>query len=358
MIKGRAGHPQRTRSIIVAFFISVIAASLSLVSVVSTYAMPVEARTTEPWFAYTASIGWEFNARVNQGKFYANAVMPPEQLMRIRGPVEPPVFRRVLLSKFTDAIEVSMPYRFKSDRSANMKVKWTVDGMQVFPGIWQKPYPLVATKEFSVSGPEFSGTETFVIPIAKILQDQEENRLQYGVNAEPMEIHITPKLEVETEGLKEPVKVVATGEFLITLRSGTVEVDDVRAVKDEKNFAETKIVPITLSIFGLELKVALVRQVSLIALVFFVIGAVVLGISRRTKPDARTLLQKLGPNLISARAFELPGDAAMVEVRSAKELLQLQVQLERPVIRAGNVYYLQDGTTCYRLTVTGETPPE
>lgn len=334
--------------------VSALGLVLSLGSVVGAYAMPVEARTAQPWYAYRASVGFDFTAHVKQGKFYGSTTIKPEDLMKIPGPTQPPVFRRVLISQFTDSIEVRVPYSFKADRPAPIQAKWRVDGTLMLPGIWQQPYPLLAQKEINVEGAEIAGVETFVIPVSEFFKDIERNRVQYNLAAEPFELHIKPVLDVEVAGLKEPVTMADAGEFVISVHSGTMEIDDPRELNQEKSFAETLIVPITVPLFGSKVTVALIRQVSVIALAVCVIVAAGLAFGRRKKPDPKTLLQRLGPSLISARAIELPGDIATVDVRTAKELLQLHAQTERPVVRVGNTYYLQDGTTCYRLELTDD----
>jgi hypothetical protein len=333
------------------FLVSALATVLSLASVVSTHAMPVEARTTEPWYSYQTNVKFDYVALVEKGKFYPTSPVKPDQLMRIRGPVEPPTFRRVLITQFTDALEVRMPYSFTADRPADLKVKWRVDGMLVIPGVWQQPYPLVAQKESTLHTAEVKGVETFTIPVAELLADMAINRAQYSIHIEPLELHIKPVLEVEVIGLPEPLAVTNEGEFLVSVRQNTTEVDDVRDLFSEKSFAETKIVPITVSILGMQVRVQLVRQIAIAALVIFLLFSIGVVWSRRTKPDNRSLLQKLGPNLIAASSFEVPGDTAVVAIRNARELIQLQAHAERPVIRVGANYYLQDGTTCYRLTL-------
>jgi len=350
MVRPR-GRQSRRNSILV-LSVSVLIAILSLFSVVRTYAMPVEARTTEAWYSYQSSVGFGFQAHVQKGRFYPTTPVTPAQLIKVRGPNEPPTYKRVLISRFTDSIEIEVPYRFKADRPADLTVKWRVEGMEVIPGIWQLPYPLLAEKSWSVNAAEVSGTEKFVIPATVILAEMVDSRTTYQVQAEPIELHIKPVLEITASGLKEPVQVTTTGDFLVTFRSTTVEVDDARTVTGEKGFSETKIVPITVPVFGRQIQVSTIRQVSIGAFVFFILAAVVTAWARREKPDVRTLLQKLGSNLIVARSFEVPADASVVEIRTANELLHLQVQAERPVIRVGSTYFLQDGSTCYRLSVS------
>lgn len=349
----RTRHPRRPFPIL-ALLVALLAVAVSLASVVSTHAMPVEARSTEPWYGYEAKLGFDYTVQVRPGKFYETPVVSPTQLIKVRGPMEPPVYRRVLLSRFTDSISVVVPYQFKADREAPLTARLRIDGMLVLPGIWQKPYPILAQKEFTVTGAEISGQESFTIPVGALLADMEDTRVKYGIYAEPMEIQMKAVFEVEAAGLKEPVASSSVGEYTVSMRQNTIEIDDAREIRSQKDFADTQIVPITVGLFGWRVKVAVIRQISLVALVVFLLAAVGIVWFRRTKPDSRALLEKLGPNLISARSFELPGDTAIVDVRTVREFLQLQAQSERPVIVAKGTYYLQDGTTCYRFHLASE----
>lgn len=351
-MRGVRVQPSR-RAMLLLLTVSALAALLSLGSAISTYAQPVEARTTEPWYSYESTVGFDWVAKVQEGKFYPGTTVTPDQLISMKGPVEPPVFHRVLISKFTDALEVRVPYTFKADRPATMKVNWRVDGTLRLPGIWQKQYPLMAAKEFTVNGAEASGTETLEIPIADLLADIEQTR-SLGILSEPMELLIKPVLEVTVDGLKQPVAALNSPEFAVVVRASTTEVDDARQSKVDNNYAEVKVVPISMKLLGLDVAVGTVRQVSVIGLLTFLLVAAGILWFGRKKPDARSILQRLGPNLIVARGLELPTDAAVVDVRTPKELMQLQHQADRPVIRVGSSYYLQDGSVCYRLSMPGE----
>lgn len=333
--------------------VSALAAVLGLGAAVPAYALPVEARTSEPWYAYQSSVGFDFLAHVQEGKFYRQPVLRPDQLLRARLPVEPPAYRRMLIGRFTDGLEIRIPYRFQADRPAPLRARLRVDGAIVLPGLWQNPYPLSPEKQLSVFGTELAGVATFAIPIGSLLAEMETTRRDLGLVMEPLEIHVQPVFEVEVAGLREPVQVRQDPDFLITLRAGAVEVEDPREVRTEKSFAETRVVPVTIPLFGREVRVAVLRQIATGALGACLVLGVILVALRRLRPaDPRTTLQKLGPGLIVARAFELPADAAVAEVWTPRELVRLHVQTERPVIQVGSTYYLLDGTTCYRLSLS------
>jgi hypothetical protein len=334
---------------------ALLAAFLSLGAVLRAYAMPTEARTTETWYAYKASVGFDFIGNVQAGQFYPRSTVAPDELVRLRLPVEPPVYRRALISRYTDSVTVKIRYQYAGDRPAQpVKARLRVDGMVVVPGVRQSPHPLVASKDLTLNGAEISGEETMVIPVAKLLNDIEVGRDKLNLNLEPTEFLIHPVLEVEMGGLKEPVTVSLTPEYKLTVHTTTVEIDEPKEDRQEKALSETRVVPVTLQMFGKTLRVDQLRQISIYALGgFLVLAVLVVWLSRR-RPDNRTLLQRLGPNLLVVRSFEAPGDAAIADVRSARELLQLHTQTERPVIQVGTTYYLLDGNTCYRLTLPGE----
>jgi len=321
----------------------------SLAGVLRVYAMPVEAKTTEAWYGYRSQVGFDFDANVKPDKFYPSSSISADQLTRIKQPVEPPVFRRVLISKLVDSIEVRVPYRFEADRPASLTWSMRVDGTLVVPGVWEKPYPLAENQSQSISGREITGTATFEVPVGQLLADLETTRQKMGISLEPLELIVRPVFSVEAEGIRQPLQILNSPEFTVSMRPTTTDLDDIRTVSVQKSLVETRTIPITVSLFGSDVRVALLRQVSLIALIVSLALGLILALLRRRKPDARSQLSRLGPSLITAASFELPGDTAIAEVGSVKELLQLHAQTERPVIRVGDTCFLLDGTTCYRL---------
>lgn len=339
---------------ILLLLVSALAAVVSVGTVLRAYAMPVEARSSEPWYSYQSSLAFDFVAHVQPGQFYSHHTVRPEQLVRTRLPVDPPTYRRILLSKFTDSVEILIPYRYEADRPAPLKAHLRVDGLMMMPGVWQKPYPLVERKALTPVGSRVEGVERFSIPVKSLLAEMEATRVNMGLSLEPLEIHILPVLEIQAEGLPKPFQLAVNPEFKVVLRASTVEVEDPREVKADQTLSETRVVPITVNLLGLDVKVGVLRQISLYSLIAFLSLAILLVWLRRRKPDSRTILQRLGSNLISVRSFELQGEAAIADVRTARELVQIQVQTERPVIRVGNTYYLLDGTICYRYHLSGE----
>lgn len=348
MSRREVGFRTGKRSLALLLLVSVAATVASLGTVLSAYAMPVEARTTEAWYKYGSAVGFTYVARVQSGKYYDHTIMQPDQLASVRLPVEPPVFRRVLLTKFTEVIEISIPWSFQADREARGEGRLRIDGLLQVPNTWVRSYPF-GERTLALNGTELSGTERFTIPLAPFLADIEEARKEHNLGLEPFEIYIRPSLELNVQGLAKPLRVTNAQEYRITIRTNTVEIDDNADGREDEVLTETRVTPITVSIAGRPVTVALLRQISLYSLVTFLVLASVLMLLRRQKPNHSQVLAKLGPNLIVVSAFEPPADAATADVATAKELLQLHLQTERPVIKAGSAYYLLDGATCYRF---------
>ncbi len=354
----RRGHrPYQFRyQRLVLLLVSGLVALVSLSTVLQTYAMPVEARTSEPWYAYQSSVGFAFQAQVRTGRFYESATVTSDELVKARQPVEPPQYRRVLISKFTDAIEISIPYYYKADREAKVTATLNVEGVLTVPRLWQRPYPLLPPKNFEIQGTEISGRETFVIPVAKLLADIDSAREVDLVNLEPLQLLIRPVFEVKAEGLQQPVTLVQNPEFQIDIRKETVELDDAKEVKADKTFAETRVVPLTVAFLGADVSVGALRRGSMIALGVSLAVLVLLFWYRKRQTDPLTLLRKLGANLLVTQTFELPAGTAIADVHNVKELLLLQAQAERPVIMVDDICYLMDGATCYRFYLKPKQP--
>lgn len=329
--------------------------ALALAGLVRAYALPVEARTHDTWYAYTQELQFGFTARVRTGSVYTAEVVRPEQLVQTRLPVEPPQFRRVLVGKLTDQVELSLPYTFRGDRPAALKATYRLEGKLVAP-LWQRPYALRPPETVSVTGTEVTlGREPVVIPVTDLIAEMERITREIGVNQELVELQVRPVVEVEASGLRDPVRTGLAPEFRLILRGGlALDVDEPRAVRDEKTLQTTSVVPVTLRLLGQEVRVATLRRVTLTAAAILAAAAGLYGGARwlRRRRRAGSDLDRLRPAVIGASAFELGPGIALIDVGSARELLQLHLQSERPVIQVGHVYYLVDGSTCYRLDLT------
>jgi hypothetical protein len=326
-----------------------LATTASLMAVLRVYALPTEARSTQAWYTYQSTVGFDYTAKVQPSSYYQEAEIPPNQLIRRRLPVEPAAYRRVLLSRYADSIQVKVPYQFQGDRPATLLAKVRVDGQLVLPGVYQKPMPWSAEKSFTVSGEVITGTETFTIPLRPIFQTLEDTRKTLEIAIEPIELKIQPTFEVQVLGLAEPLTVITKGEHQVDVRSATVEVDDPKETRQAKTLSQTVVTPTTLDPFGLPFSVSTLRMISVGALLLFLLIALLLTITRRRHADERGLLERLKANLVVARGFEVPPGVAIAEIPSARELLQVHAQTDRPVIQVNQMYYLLDGATCYRL---------
>ncbi|MBI3968295.1 MAG: hypothetical protein HY329_21875 [Chloroflexi bacterium] len=327
-----------------------VVALLSLLTMVRVYAEPAEAQASDVWYSYQCSVGFDFTARVQPSRFYPSTELRPQQLLRTQLPVNPPVYRRVLISRFADALEIRIPYSFRGDRPGPIKARLRVDGAMLMPGVWQTTVEWVAPKDLDTAGPRFEGVETFRIDVRQLLQEIEINRTQYNLAAEPLELTINPVLEVQVDGQRQPVQVTNNPEFRMGVRSQTIEIDDAREARSERVLSSTQTVPTTLSLFGSDVPIASLRWIASVSLVASLTPIAAAWVRRRKSGEA-ALLEKLGPALVPARMFTPPSGTAVAEVATAKQLVDLHTQTERPIIQAGNVYYLLDGTTCYRYVL-------
>lgn len=329
---------------------------ISLGAVIRVNAMPAEARLSETWYSYRAEMPYDFSAKVQQGAIYSSPTVKSGDLLQIRLPVEPAAYRRALVAKLTDVVTLQLPYTFTADRPAEIKAKYWVDATLVVPTLWQRPMPLLQPTEIQVTGEQLVLDKLAVdIPIKQITAELEKLTQDMKLSQETAEIHIRPVVQVEVNGLKEAVKSQLNPEIVVAIRNTgiAVEVDDPKVYSDEKQFTETKVLPATFDIMGYTLPLETARRLAIGTLsVFALVLAVMLLVQWYRTGAKQSDLKKLGAALIVARGLDLPEDATMVEVLSTQQLLQIHLQTERPVIRVGDVCYILDGATCYRLELT------
>lgn len=330
-----------------------VAGTLALASLgltVRAHALPAEARTTETWYAYRQAVGFDFAAEVRPGRIYPAPAVRPDQLARLRLPGEPPAYRRILFGRLTEALHVRLPLTFKGDRPGDIQGRVAVDGQLVVPNLWQRPYPITPARELRVQGTELADEVAFTVPVTAIWAELDAIRKETGVMLDNVELRLQPVLEVDVGGQKEPVQARLAPEYRVVFRgSGALEVDEPREAREEKALQETRTVPVTVQVWGMDLPAGTLRRLSLAALGVTSLGALAVVVAqRRRRGQGRPTLDRLGAGLVSAEQFEPPPGAAVVDVSSEEELLRLHLQTERPVIRAAGGYYLVDGTTCYR----------
>lgn len=342
--------------------LAVVAFALSLGGLIRATAMPVEARTQEVWYGYTQELKYDFTARVEPGAIYSAQHLSSQELLRVRLPVEPPAFRRVLVTQLTESITLALPYSFAADRPGDIKVTYRVDGTLTVPGLWQRPLSLLPAQEMIVSGTEVRLDDLAVyIPVGDIVQELRTLTTEMKVSHEQAELRVRPVFQVEVAGQREPVTTGFAPDIVVNIRGSnhSIEVDEPQVHREEKSLSVTSVVPITVNILGLEVRVAIIRQVALTALALFATG---LGLTLffrwlRRQGMVANDLKRLGTSLITAKGFELPTDATIIDVKSASQLITLHLQTDRPVIRVGPTCYLLDGVTCYRLSLA-DLPPE
>lgn len=343
----------RRRARVNGFLLVIVAFALSLGGLVRVSAMPAEARIQETWFAYSQEFRMDFSASVTKGSIYSNDVVKPEDLLRVKTPGEPPAYRRVLISPLTNSVRIAMPYRFKADRPAEIKATYRVDGTLTAPNLWQKPYPFIPQQEVVVNGTELTLSDLAVeIPVKKLVADTVKLIDELKLSHDQVEVKVRPVIQVTVNGQAQPVSAGVAPEFTVVIRNpATVEVDEPKVLTDDKSFTTTRVLDRTVTFLGIAMKLTTIRSVSLVALSVL---AAALGImlvlqwfQRRAKPRAG--LQRLGSALIVASHFQVPADAALVDVPDVQQMIALHLRTERPVVKAGEAYYLVDGNTCYRL---------
>lgn len=349
---------RRPRLLMPPIILAVIAFALSLGGLVRVSAMPAEARIQETWFAYSHELRLDYSARVRKGSVYASDTIGPDALLRTKAPGEPPVYRRVLVSQLTDRISISMPYVFKTDRPAEIKASYRVDGTMTVPGLWQKPYPMLSQKEITVTGTELSITDmTVEIPVKQLVGDIQKWIDEMRLSHDQLEIKLRPVVQVTVNGQREPINAGFAPEFTVLLRNpATVEVDEPKALTDSKSFVTTTVTSRTLSFFGRQFSLVLIRQVALIGLSLIAAALVVMmalqWLQRRAAGSGG--LKRLGSSLVNASHFTVPPDAALVDVPDAQQLISLHLRTDRPVIQTREACYLVDGNTCYRLLLRAQ----
>lgn len=349
------------RTPLVGLAAALIAFGAALGATVHVSALPAEARTRETWYSYKQEFKYDFDARVQPGPIYTNSLVSSADLYRLRLPIDPPAYRRVLLGKLTDTVRFKLPFTFVADRPADMQVVYWVEGVLSAPGYWQKPYPLLAKQTLQLNTAEVDLRDLSVeIPVKKLIAETKDLQKAVNMMFDPLELRIKPVFQVQVNGLKEPVATEVGQEIVMIIRGSeaVLEIDDTRTATDSKTFATTVVVPNTVRLLGWEVAVATLRQFAIWALT---VAAGVLGIGLLGRYFKRqrgaSELKRLGSSLIVARSFTLPADAAVVDVGTAQQLVALHLQTDRPVVRVGEVYYLLDGSTCYRLKFSGHSVP-
>lgn len=327
---------------------------LALGGLVRAYAMPAEARSQERWYAYSHQIAYDFTAHVTAGEIYPADQMRAPDLLRTRPPVDPPLYRRVLLSRLTESVTLSFPYTFEADRPGEIRATYWAEGTLTVPGLWQRPYALAPPRQLTVAGWSLSlGDFAVVIPVQEIIRDLERLTAEMRLNHDQAEVRVRPVIRVEVGGLQAPVAAEMTTDLVLAIRgvNHTLEVDEPRLVRESKSLEETRVTPATVTLLGRAHRVAAVRSWALgaISLCSLILAGILVYRRLRQPPDPDDLLDRLGSSLIRARSFEPPPGVALVDLAGVKQLLTLHLQTERPVVRTPAACFLVDGSTCYRL---------
>jgi hypothetical protein len=319
-------------------------------------ALPADAHETETWYSYKQDLSYDFTARVQQGAIYKADTVSPQELLQVKLPVDPPVTRRVLVSKLTDSIRLTFPYHFEADREAEIAVTYGVDATLTVPNLWTRPYPLLEPKSLTFKTDRVQIDEmTVEIPIKSILVELDQIGQSLKIGQDQAEVRVRPVVRVMVDGLREPVSTGLAPEVVINIRgaNAAVEIDEPRVAHDEKIMSVSRYVPPTVMIGPWKVETALLRQLGLTAatIVATVIALImVVGwLRRRSSATAAEDLKRLGASLVTARGLELPAGTILIDVWDVKQLIQVHLQTDRPVIKCTTHLYLVDGNTCYRM---------
>lgn len=336
---------------------------LSVGGIVRVSALPAEARIQQTWFAYRQELAYDFTSRVTKGTIYSSETVGAEELLRTKAPVDPPIYRRVLVSQLTDSITIKLPYRFTADRPATINANYRVDGVLMVSNLWQRPYPLIPPQTVSASGTELAISDMNVtIPIRNLIQELEGISEQLKLGQDQVELKIRPVIQVTVDGQKQPVSTTLTPEFAISIRGLklAIEVDEPKLVDENKSFTEMMITPLTVNVFGRAVPFNTVRNTSIILLTILalVLGGTLLAKWLRGRAAIVADLSRLGSALVVGDSFQISEDVVLVDVQSVSQLINIHLRTDRPVIRVENTCYLVDGSTCYRLRLlAGQAEP-
>lgn len=346
--RSKEGRPGTTFLASLALFL--IALSL----VVRANALPAEAHLTETWYSYKQTLPYDFQANVQTGSIYPSSPIPANDLLQLRLPTEPATYRRLTVAKLTDSLVIKLPYRFTADQEAEIELTYWVDGNFIVPNLWKRPYPFVQRTVVKGVGKEIRLDELqVVIPIKQLMAELAALTNETKINQEQAEVQIRPAFEVRVNGLREPVAASLTPEISLNIRGSNyaIEIDEPQTFHDERTYEVNTILPATVNVLGMKIEVNLLRQmlttVAVIVAVLTAAGLTIHWLRKRTQdgPD----IKRLGSQLVTASKYEISYTSAVVDLQSMRELLHLQVQMERPIIQVDKTYYLADESTCYRL---------
>jgi|GEM_PF-2945356 len=326
----------------------------SLGAVIHVSAVPAEEQTQETWYGYRQEMRYDFTARVRPGPVYERDLVSSAELAQVKLPVDPPVYRRVLVGPMAESVRVTLPYSFTADRPGQLRVTYAVDGQISVPNLWRRPFPLLPPQSRRIEGAEVRLNDLVLeIPIGTILDQVKRFSEAEKVPFDQLEILLRPTVTVEVEGQREPIVATLAPEFLLQVRNGgvAVEIDEPRTVQDAKEYQVNERVPLAVRVWGREVPVARIQQGAYFLLGLFTLVLVGVLANRyllgRTERSPAEALRRLGGGLIRATEFDLPEGVAMIDVTRLEYLMHLHLQTERPVVQVGKTFYLLDGGSCY-----------
>lgn len=311
-----------------------------------------------PVLRYEVAVGFDFEARVRTGEVYRRSRLGPDDLVRFRLPQEPPAHRHALVARYAEAIDLRVSYRYAADSPQRLSGRLRVRSRLVVPRLWQEDDALRIERAPLSGTTSLAGEETLSLPVGEIMKHLQAVRDEAGINPDQAELRILTEFEVDAPGAP-PLHAALAPEYVVVFRGGVLEIDEPRELKEEKVLSRHTS-PEGIVLLGTPVTARTWRTFWASAGVSGLLIAAWANKRTRTLPKVggrgkrlQRRLEKLGPGLVLAAAFEPREEHAVAELSSIEQLIRLHVLTDCPVIRVGNVCYLADGGVCYRLVLRG-----
>lgn len=178
------------------------------------------------------------------------------------------------------------------------------------------------------------------------------------MNTDQAELRLRPEFEVTVPEHGAFVARLAPEYVLVFRNGGILELDEPKTFREEKSIGRPA--PERVAILGASMTVQAWRALStILELLLLLLSAVIWMLSRMRKARRRgdrparlqRRLERLGPDLVVAAAFEPREGLAVADLTSIDQMLRVHLVTDQPVIRVGNICYLVSDDICYRLVL-------